>query len=347
VYLRRVQVLLILWPLAGCTPSRTSAAPTIEFTKVPIFGEGSSDKLYPVEGRATGVRAGQKIVLYAKSGDWWVQPTKAEPFTAVGTDSAWKNRTHPGVAYAALLVEAGYFPNAKLGELPEKGSGILATAVVESKGTPAGPGKSLFFGGYEWRVRDTPFQPGGSQNDYDSANAWTDRNGHLHLRISGYPGHWASAEVTLSRSLGYGSYRFVVRELSHFEPSVVLSMMISDSSAPSREMDIEISKWGETTGRNGQFVIQPYYVPANTVQFEVPAGRATFMLRWSPGRAEFKAFKGSAVWDSPPVREHPFTSGVPPPGTESVHLNLYVFGLNRNPLRQKCEVVVESFEYLP
>ncbi len=312
---------------------------------MPPYAEGNPDRLNAIEGRVTGVHPGEEIVLYAKSGGWWVQPFADRPFTPVSADSVWKGHTHPGFAYAALLVKSGYRPTTKIDALPEKGHGVLAIAVAESDGVPDTAGQTLLFGGYEWMIRQTPAKPGGTRNDYDPANSWTDADGHLHLRISGSSGHWSSAEVHLTRSLGYGSYRFRVRDVAHLEPSVVFAMLTSDPNAISSEMDVEISTWGELAGRNGQFVIQPYYIPANTVQFRIPAGIATFLLRWSAGRASFQAFSGEKA--NTLLREHVFTSGVPSPATESVHLNLYVFGNNRNPLRQGTEVVVDSFEYLP
>ncbi len=39
------------------------------------------------------------------------------------------------------------------------------------------------------------------------------KNGFLHLKIAKTPAGWSSAEVDLSRSLGYGSYRFVVGDI--------------------------------------------------------------------------------------------------------------------------------------
>ncbi|MGA2596231.1 MAG: hypothetical protein ABSH09_04375 [Bryobacteraceae bacterium] len=329
----------------GCRSTGAASNSTVAFTKVPPFAEGSPDQLNDIEGRATGVHAGEKIVLYARSGGWWVQPFGDHPFTAIGADSVWKGHTHPGFGYAALLVTSGYRPSPKIDALPGKGGGVLAIVTAEGSGSPNSAGPTLLFGGYEWMIRQTPARPGGTRNDYDPANAWTDANGHLHMRISGSSGHWTSAEVHLTRSLGYGSYRFRVRELAHLEPSVVFAMVTSDPNTISSEMNIEISRWGEFAGRNGQFVIQPYYIPANTVQFQVPAGISTFMLRWSAGRASYEAWSGENA--NTLLREHVFTSGVPSPATESVHLNLYVFGNTRNPLRQGTEVVVDSFEYLP
>ena len=65
----------------------------------------------------------------------------------------------------------------------------------------------------------------GSRNFFDPANVWTDERGALHLRISGRPGKWTAAELKLTRSLGYGTYKFQVRDVSHLEPSAVLTLI--------------------------------------------------------------------------------------------------------------------------
>ena len=154
--------------------------------------------------------------------------------------------------------------------------------------------------------------------------------------------------MNLPRSLGYGTYRFVLRNLAQLEPSAVFTMATLDAAGVSRELDIEVSRWGESVAKNGQFVIQPYYIPANTLRFQIPAGRVTFMLRWTPGRASFRVFRGAvSQWESSAVADHVFTSGVPAPGNDSVRMNLYVFGMNNNPLRHGTEVIVEKFDYLP
>ena len=61
----------------------------------------------PIGGRVTGARPGQRIVIYTKSGVWWVQPLTAQPFTTVEPDGTWKNTIHLGMEYAALLVDDG------------------------------------------------------------------------------------------------------------------------------------------------------------------------------------------------------------------------------------------------
>jgi hypothetical protein len=111
-----------------------------------------------------------------------------------------------------------------------------------------------------------------------------------------------------------------------------------------RELDTEISRWGDPGGKNAQFVVQPYYVPANVVRFSVPSGPLTYSFRWEPGRASFKTVRRLG---GETVAEHAFTSGVPLPGGEAVHMNLYVFANKQSPLQHEAEVVIEKFQYLP
>ena len=112
-------------------------------------------------------------------------------------------------------------------------------------------------------------------------------------------------------------------------------------------MDVEISRWGEPGNDNAQYVVQPYYVPANVSRFQAPAGTLTHTLRWEVGRALFRTVKGALrSGGTSVVAEHAFSSGVPVPGNETIRINLYVFG-NPPLTLPPTEIVVQSFEYLP
>jgi hypothetical protein len=338
--------------LNNCQRVRGRDKPSIEFSHVPPADEGSQEKLETIEGRVTGARPGDRIVLFSRSGKWWVQPFADQPFTALQPDATWKSSTHPGTAYGALLVDSRYRPPPTVNALPQEGGPVLAEATVQG-GTPS-PLKTIQFSGYTWEIRDTASDPGGSKNFYDPANVWTDARGFLHLRIAKQGERWISSELRLSRSLGYGSYRFVVRDVSHLEPAAVFAMFTWDDAGPPREMDIEISRWGEAADKNAQYVIQPYVVPANTVRFMAPPGPLTYWINWQPGKVAFRTVRGSESGSptsessgSDAVAEHVFTSGIPSPGNERIHMNLYVYNNKSNPLRQGSEVVVEKFEFLP
>jgi hypothetical protein len=208
----------------------------------------------------------------------------------------------------------------------------------------------LTFSGYEWEIRQTPSDRGGA-NDYDPANAWTDADGALHLKVTRRDGRWTSAEVALTRSLGYGTYLFVVRDTSHIDPAVALSLLTWDDQGVDqnhREVDIEISRWGDPGSKDGQYVVQPYYVAANVARFAMLAGRLTHSLRWEPGRASFKTLRGAgSAAHEPVVAQHDFTSGVPVPGNETVRMNLYYFRYSPTLLENETEIVIEKFQYLP
>jgi hypothetical protein len=345
-----VLLLLTCFLLAGCRTPGTSAAPTIEISQVPPADAGGPSRVEPIAGRVTGARAGQRLVLFARSGVWWIQPTSDAPFTVIRPDATWKSSIHLGTEYGALLVEPDYRPSARLNELPEVGGAVAARAIVKGTGTLSNITKTLNFSGYEWQVRSAPSERGGWPNEYDPANAWTDERGALHLRITRRGDKWACAEVQLTRSLGYGTYLFVVRDASHLEPAAVLSMFTWDdleANQNHREMDVEITRWGDAASKNAQYAIQPYYVPANVARFTTPAGVVTHSFRWEPERVEFRSMRGHGMRAANPIAGHVFTSGIPAPGGETVHLNLYVFGSTAHPLQNETEVVIEKFEYLP
>ncbi len=215
------------------------------------------------------------------------------------------------------------------------------------KGQSSPPSPIIGFSGYQWRVRDAPSTRGGARNDYSPNNVWTDPNGALHLRIAKIANRWTCAEVSLSRSLGYGTYTFTVRDTSHLDPAAVFGMFTWDYALPDQnfsEFDIEITRWGDPHNKNARYTIQPHYVPVNRVGFDAPPGILTHSFHWERGRVTFRTTRGV---QAAAVAGHVFTSGIPTPAIESVRMNLYVYGLSQIPLKDGAEVVIEKFQYLP
>ncbi len=75
-----LSVLLAPFVTIGCHSSSTISPPTLAFSKVPAAEQESpyktdiSERDYKtdiIEGRATGARPGQRIVLYAKTDGRW------------------------------------------------------------------------------------------------------------------------------------------------------------------------------------------------------------------------------------------------------------------------------------
>jgi len=297
-----------------------------------------------------GAQPGQQVVLYAHSGVWWVQPFAAQSATRILSDGSWKNSTHLGTEYAALLVDADYHPQVRASILPDRGNGVIAVAVAKGTPNPSLVEKTLRFSGYDWVVSSAGSDRGGEPNDYSPENTWVDGKGFLHLRMQDRNGKWTCAEVYLTRSLGYGTYKFVVQDSAHLSPSAVMGMYTWDpvhSQDNRNEIDVELSRWGDPKIKNAQYVIQPFYVPENVLRFTVPAGLVTHSFRWEPGKVSFRSAEGARDSEHAPIGQHAFTSGIPGPANEAVHINLYDFRHSQHPAQQPSEVVIEKFEYLP
>jgi hypothetical protein len=337
--------------LIGCRSHRANLPPAIEFTKVPAAGSGGPGKLDAIEGRVKGARPDQQIVLYARAGTWWVQPMSDQPFTRIEPDSRWKNSTHLGTEYAALLVETGYRPPAKTDALPGIGDGVIAVATIKGGESVAKPFKTIQFSGYEWKIRDTLGERNGSPHDNDPQNVGIDSMGFLHLRIGQRAAKWTCSEVIMARSFGYGTYLVTVQDVAHLDPAVVFSIFTWDELGTDqnhREMDIEISRWGDPDDKNAQYIIQPYYIPANVSRFTAPPGLLTFSLSWEPGKASFDTFHGKvSVTGSHAIAAHLFSSGVPSPGGESIRMSMCPFEYAKTPLHNEAEVVIERVQYFP
>ena len=345
---------IIILLLGGCARRAENVQPAIEFTTVPPKSAGGTNTHGRIAGRVVGSHPGQQIVLYARAGAWWIQPVVQEPFVKIRSDNTWESPTHLGSEYAAILVDPGYKPQNVIDNLPGQGGQIKAIASVRGRPNQAAqsPVATLQFSGYQWSVRAVPSGRNGPTHDYDPANANVDTKGALHLRLTNRQGKWICSEVTEARELGgYGTYLVTVKDVAHFEPATIFSAFTWDELPDDpnhREMDVEVSRWGEPVRENGRFILQPFYVPANVSRFIAPPGELTFVLRREPRRALFQAFRGgSPKAGSHPIAEHVFTAGVPTRGHESLRMNFC--SIDNHPVHQQrpSEIVIENLQFLP
>jgi len=332
--------------LHGCG----SRPASIQFTQVPEEGPGGSAKTVKIAGCATGMKPGQRIVLFAWDGTWYIQPFASKPFTEIQPDHSWSNITHVGTKYAALLVERDYAPPRVADTLPVQGGPVIAVTTVT--GTPSAlsermtPGK-MSFSGFEWEVYRVPRDNFGIVYPNSASNAWTDQKGWLHLRITKEPEGWTGAEINLTRSLGFGTYAIQVHDLPELEPATVFSMNswdLLDAGQYHRSFDILLGQFGDAAIKNAQYSILPFNVPGNVYRFAVPRGALTHSIHWERGRLSFETQDtgGRRV-----VAEHTFTSGIPTPGGERIHISLYAYGNSQVPQKNGVEVIIEKFVYLP
>lgn len=109
------------------TPERV----TVKFTNIPSQGQGA-DSAGIIKGRVEGLARPEmyKIVIYAHTDRWYVQPFADQPITNIDSNGTWEATTHLGTRYAALVVKHTFFPLSTPEELPPTGDDILASATT-------------------------------------------------------------------------------------------------------------------------------------------------------------------------------------------------------------------------
>ena len=136
LYAKLLLILVCSLALQGCKSRESSANPTIEFTKIPPAAQGGRERVDTIAGRVKNAHPGQQIVIYAHSGQWWVQPWPEHPFIPIKADSTWSTETHLGFEYAALLVGPDYQPLPTIDVAPTQGGSVALVATVKGRGTP-------------------------------------------------------------------------------------------------------------------------------------------------------------------------------------------------------------------
>jgi len=120
-----VAVSLILFLISVYTfAARVTAEPAIRITAPP----GSDPELRNIAGIVGGVGNVEryKVVVYAKTDRWYVQPFASQPMTDINSNGAWFGKTHIGSDYAALVVTSDYKPEPIVDALPSLGSDVIS-----------------------------------------------------------------------------------------------------------------------------------------------------------------------------------------------------------------------------
>lgn len=343
-------------------------APSISITRIPPAG-GGPDRMELIAGTIGGVNVkecGCKVVIFSLGDVWYVQPYVAAPFTSIAEDGRFEAMIHLGSRYAVLLTKPTYQPPAKLNNLPAVGGEVLAlstvAAVLEQPGQDKGSDimRVIRFSGYEWKVKTSAGRVGPGSNYFSDSreNVEVDSAGRLHLRITHRGGRWHCAEVILSRSLGYGTYTFYLAtepEQIAVASYAVLGMFTwSDASDFNhREIDCEISPWGEQGNQLGQFVIQPYTLRQNRVRFYIPPKLplTTYSFTWRPDSVFCQSLQGHVAKTASARRviyQHTFTENIPPAGGEAqARINLWLMPGQPPADGKELEVIISKFSFKP
>ena len=231
-----------------------------------------------------------------------------------------------------------------------------APAAMAAEWVPGPDTPTLRFSGQTWFVKSADNEPvGPGPNFFAAKNAWV-QDGKLHLRVREDHGRWYSAEVVTTASLGFGRYTFTIEsDVADLDPNIVLGLFTwaDEPDFNHREIDIEVSRWGDARNRNAQCVVQPYGRPGALARFELP-GRlkySEFTFTWAPDQVTCEIAGAGRLTNAPdiPFRfTHRFTDGIPPAGGEHARINLWLVG-GRGPApgNRPREVVLTGFRFTP
>jgi hypothetical protein len=102
---------------------------------VVVFLHVPSAKGGPITGTIRNLDTPErhKVVVFAKTDKWYVQPTEGvAALAAVQHDGSWATWTNPGSQFVALIVAPNYDPPAKADTPPITGTDIVAFAIVDA-----------------------------------------------------------------------------------------------------------------------------------------------------------------------------------------------------------------------
>ena len=317
-------------------------APTIQFIGIQDGANTISGAVNNIDPRKT------KVVLYALTNQWYIQPNTATPYTNICGDGTWTNSTYPWSKIIALLVDSTYKPAATKLTHPSLDSGVIGWAEYPL----IRPDMPIVFSGYQWGVKEatSPFDPGPNYFSGSVANIWTDTNG-LHLKTVLVGTAWTCAEVYLLKSLGYGVYTYKIgcRVDSLNSKTVFSGFLYYDFRT--QEWDIE---WSDSlyATQNMQYVSQPWNTPGNIIRFKMPASKySTHQIEFRANKVVFKSWKG---WSDAPVADSIINNwaytGPNLPSTvggERFHFNNYLYKGMPPDNGKGDEIIIKSFLFTP
>jgi len=208
----------------------------------------------------------------------------------------------------------------------------------------AGP-RIIHFSGYDWEVREGHGSTMGPGPNYFAATerqVWLDEKERLHLAITEDSGQWNCAELTLTQSLGYGTYSFEM--VDSLDPNIVAGLFTYEND--SSEIDIEFSRWAKPENEDAQFVLQPGFHAGNHFRYRMPGLTAASIhsFVWQPRQVDFLS-----VYQNGQTQTWTYTGADIPisRNREKLKINFWLFRGKPPTNGQKPELIISAFHFTP
>lgn len=340
----------------------------IEITSLPGWEDTEDSSKSIVNGIVWGIDTSENtIAVYVNIDTWW----EKWQFYGFKDDLSWSYNIHSSnqtiYCVAAFLLPRNYTkPEIKnQPSLPDSLFQYPHDIKCIKPGT-----RKIDFSGITWTVKkytNNPHGPGPNFYSDSTSDVWVDGNGKLHLKIVNRNGKWYCTEVNADTSFGYGTYVFYLKtKASGIDPNAVAGFFTYDLCPNEknyhdygknypigernvwREIDIEVSKWGNPDAKNAQYVVQPWDVNGNIYRFNIDSNTiTTHCFTWTKDSITFTSFYG----DEEPSPMNQICSWsysgryIPHPENEVPMINFWLFdGISpSNNIQQ--EIIIKKFKY--
>ena len=228
---------------------------------------------------------------------------------------------------------------------------ILAAACLLS--APVCHAKILDFAGYTWTVHANGTSPPGP-NNWSEDNAWVDDSGQLHLTIRKVNGRWYAAEVFSMENFGFGRYLwFVTGAVDKLDKNVVLGLFNYRGQNKLNEIDIEMAKWGDPSGKAGNFTVYParsgLSQSSMAFSFRLSGEYTTHKFDWQSQSVHFQLINGHRSDNHEQLEEWTFAPSnylnYIPQLSMPLHINLWLFKGEPPSDGNDVEVIIKGFTY--
>jgi hypothetical protein len=221
--------------------------------------------------------------------------------------------------------------------------------------------RKIKFSGYWWSLMQCDYQIGAGPSCFtdDQNDVWVDANG-LHFSIVYKDPNWYCSEVVANKNLGYGKYIYTVdANTDLLDPNIIVGLFAYDVCDPCgyHEIDVELTKWGDSTDtNNAQYVVQ-LFDPCRPLEsrdrFKITYSTTvvTHEFIWNPNVVAFRSYYGDYSPNPPAeamIRSWSYTGpNVPRPAKDNPRINFYLTKGAPPQNGQNAHITIKNFRYVP
>jgi hypothetical protein len=218
--------------------------------------------------------------------------------------------------------------------------GILLLLCIFTMSTCAAvPSKTLQWKGQTWDIRSEYGEPG--HNYFSSSGAWIDDKNRMHLTVTKKNGKWYCSEIDSRNKFKYGTFtcKFASPVFTYPRNSICgMFTYLNDRE----ELDIELTKWGASSGNNVWYSVQPYQIRGHNKGF-YNAGNGVntvHIIEWKPNYVRFTSKNSSGKI----ISDFKYIGNVPR-NPEYLIFNVWLQGAPAD--GKNIDFVISDFSYVP